>query len=190
MVRQTAGWAGQCGGTAELCLPMLPVDGRVTAAVLSCRFEKMVSGLYMGELVRLILVKMAKEGLLFEGRITPELLTKGKFETKHVSAIEKWVPIPFHPLRFTVALNVSFPASLFCFVGRCAALGVAAILQRRCRAAMWGAPADSLCPPPQDFSIFLCWKELWKPTSLCSYRVCAVLPLTLLAKTQKLLPCS
>ncbi|CAM9177363.1 unnamed protein product, partial [Lampetra planeri] len=52
-------------------------------------FEKMVSGMYMGELVRLILVKMAREGLLFEGRITPELLTKGKFETKHVSAIEK-----------------------------------------------------------------------------------------------------
>uniref|UniRef100_UPI003AB02106 hexokinase-1-like isoform X6 n=1 Tax=Centroberyx gerrardi TaxID=166262 RepID=UPI003AB02106 len=52
-------------------------------------FEKMASGMYMGELVRLILVKMAKEGLLFEGRITPELLTKGKIETKHVSAIEK-----------------------------------------------------------------------------------------------------
>uniref|UniRef100_A0A7N6BQI6 Hexokinase-2 n=1 Tax=Anabas testudineus TaxID=64144 RepID=A0A7N6BQI6_ANATE len=52
-------------------------------------FEKMVSGMYMGELVRLILVKMAREGLLFEGRITPELLTKGKIETKHVSAIEK-----------------------------------------------------------------------------------------------------
>ncbi|XP_074152655.1 hexokinase-1 isoform X2 [Sminthopsis crassicaudata] len=52
-------------------------------------FEKMVSGMYMGELVRLIIVKMAKGGLLFEGRITPELLTKGKFETKHVSAIEK-----------------------------------------------------------------------------------------------------
>uniref|UniRef100_A0A4W4E9Z2 hexokinase n=1 Tax=Electrophorus electricus TaxID=8005 RepID=A0A4W4E9Z2_ELEEL len=52
-------------------------------------FEKMVSGMYMGELVRLILVKMAKEGLLFEGRITPELLTRGKFETKHLSAIEK-----------------------------------------------------------------------------------------------------
>ncbi|XP_056616952.1 hexokinase-1 [Triplophysa dalaica] len=52
-------------------------------------FEKMVSGMYMGELVRLILVKMAKEGLLFEGRITPELLTRGTIETKHVSAIEK-----------------------------------------------------------------------------------------------------
>lgn len=49
----------------------------------------MVSGMYMGELVRLILVKMAREGLLFEGRITPELLTKGKFETKYISAIEK-----------------------------------------------------------------------------------------------------
>uniref|UniRef100_A0A8C5KZG8 Hexokinase-2 n=1 Tax=Jaculus jaculus TaxID=51337 RepID=A0A8C5KZG8_JACJA len=52
-------------------------------------FEKMVSGLYLGELVRLILVKMAKEGLLFEGRITPELLTRGKFNTSDVSAIEK-----------------------------------------------------------------------------------------------------
>uniref|UniRef100_G3U5D8 hexokinase n=1 Tax=Loxodonta africana TaxID=9785 RepID=G3U5D8_LOXAF len=51
-------------------------------------FEKMVSGMYIGELVRLILVKMAKEGLLFEGRITPELLTKGKFNTSDVSAIE------------------------------------------------------------------------------------------------------
>lgn len=49
----------------------------------------MVSGLYLGELVRLILVKMAKEGLLFEGRITPELLTRGKFNTSDVSAIEK-----------------------------------------------------------------------------------------------------
>lgn len=55
------------------------------------RFEKMVSGMYMGELVRLILVKMAREGLLFEGRITPELLTRGKIETKHISAIEKYV---------------------------------------------------------------------------------------------------
>lgn len=54
----------------------------------SCRFEKMVSGMYMGELVRLILVKMAKESLLFEGRITPELLTRGKFTTSDVSAIE------------------------------------------------------------------------------------------------------
>lgn len=53
------------------------------------RFEKMISGMYMGELVRLILVKMAKEGLLFGGRLTPDLLTRGHFETRFVSAIEK-----------------------------------------------------------------------------------------------------
>ncbi|XP_072916298.1 hexokinase-2 [Hemitrygon akajei] len=52
-------------------------------------FEKMISGMYMGELVRIILVKMAKDGLLFGGKITPELLIKGHFETKYVSAIEK-----------------------------------------------------------------------------------------------------
>uniref|UniRef100_A0A8C0IHI4 Hexokinase-2 n=1 Tax=Bubo bubo TaxID=30461 RepID=A0A8C0IHI4_BUBBB len=52
-------------------------------------FEKMISGMYMGELVRLILVKMAKEGLLFGGNLTPDLLTTGHFETRYVSAIEK-----------------------------------------------------------------------------------------------------
>nr|XP_033803895.1 hexokinase-2 isoform X2 [Geotrypetes seraphini] len=52
-------------------------------------FEKMISGMYMGELVRLILVKMAKEELLFAGRVTAELLTTGHFETGFVSAIEQ-----------------------------------------------------------------------------------------------------
>uniref|UniRef100_A0A493TSX6 Phosphotransferase n=1 Tax=Anas platyrhynchos platyrhynchos TaxID=8840 RepID=A0A493TSX6_ANAPP len=40
-------------------------------------FEKMISGMYMGELVRLILVKMAKEGLLFRGKLTSDLRTTG-----------------------------------------------------------------------------------------------------------------
>ncbi|XP_028915043.1 hexokinase HKDC1 [Ornithorhynchus anatinus] len=52
-------------------------------------FEKMISGLYLGELVRLILLKMAKEGLLFGGRTSTALLTKGKIETQHVAAMEK-----------------------------------------------------------------------------------------------------
>ncbi|KAL2092192.1 hypothetical protein ACEWY4_011990 [Coilia grayii] len=51
-------------------------------------FEKMISGMYMGELVRLILVKMAKDGLLFQGNTTPELLNTGQFQTSFVSAIE------------------------------------------------------------------------------------------------------
>ncbi|XP_029916093.1 hexokinase-2 isoform X1 [Myripristis murdjan] len=51
-------------------------------------FEKMISGMYMGELVRLILVKMAKEKLLFQGQTTPDLLTTGHFITSYVFAIE------------------------------------------------------------------------------------------------------
>ncbi|XP_026066335.1 hexokinase-2-like [Carassius auratus] len=51
-------------------------------------FEKMISGMYMGELVRLILVKMAKEDLLFQGHITPDLLTTGHFQTAFISDIE------------------------------------------------------------------------------------------------------
>ncbi|KAE8614927.1 hypothetical protein XENTR_v10008351 [Xenopus tropicalis] len=51
-------------------------------------FDKLVSGMYMGEIVRLILVKLANQGLLFDGTTTQALLSKGCFETKHVSAIE------------------------------------------------------------------------------------------------------
>uniref|UniRef100_G3PIF2 Hexokinase-2 n=1 Tax=Gasterosteus aculeatus aculeatus TaxID=481459 RepID=G3PIF2_GASAC len=51
-------------------------------------FEKMVSGLYMGELVRLILLRMTKEQLLFQGKTTPQLLTTGSFNTSHIFAIE------------------------------------------------------------------------------------------------------
>lgn len=48
----------------------------------------MVSGLYMGELVRLILVKMAKEQLLFKGRSTAALLTTGSFQTSYIYTID------------------------------------------------------------------------------------------------------
>ncbi|XP_064882828.1 hexokinase-2-like isoform X2 [Oncorhynchus nerka] len=51
-------------------------------------FEKMISGMYMGELVRLILVKMAKEDMVFQGHTTPDLVTNGQLQTSFVSAIE------------------------------------------------------------------------------------------------------
>ncbi|KAM4852087.1 hexokinase HKDC1 [Thomomys bottae] len=53
-------------------------------------FEKMISGLYLGELVRIILLKMAKAGLLFGGEKSSALHTKGKIETQHVAAMEKY----------------------------------------------------------------------------------------------------
>ncbi|KAJ4947108.1 hypothetical protein JOQ06_009149 [Pogonophryne albipinna] len=52
--------------------------------------EKMVSGMYLGELVRLVLLKMAKLGLLFEGQVSDALRTKGKITTAHVAAMEEY----------------------------------------------------------------------------------------------------
>lgn len=51
-------------------------------------FEKMISGMYMGELVRLLLVKFTKDGLLFGGKGNDHLYKRGNFFTKYVSEIE------------------------------------------------------------------------------------------------------
>ncbi|XP_068586362.1 hexokinase HKDC1-like isoform X1 [Cebidichthys violaceus] len=52
--------------------------------------EKMVSGMYLGELVRLVVLKMAKLGLLFEGHVSVALRTKGTITTEHVAAMEEY----------------------------------------------------------------------------------------------------
>lgn len=52
-------------------------------------FEKMISGMYMGELTRLVLEKLVNDGLLFGGKCPSDLRKKGKFFTKYVSEIEK-----------------------------------------------------------------------------------------------------
>lgn len=54
-----------------------------------CRFEKMISGMYLGEIVRNILIDFTKRGLLFRGRISERLKTRGIFETKFLSQIER-----------------------------------------------------------------------------------------------------
>jgi len=51
-------------------------------------FEKMISGMYMGEIVRLVLCNLTEQGALFNGRKSPALSTYGKFETSFVSQIE------------------------------------------------------------------------------------------------------
>ncbi|XP_058809472.1 hexokinase type 2 [Phymastichus coffea] len=51
-------------------------------------FEKMISGMYMGELARLVLEKLTNEGSLFNGKCSCELKKRGKFFTKYVSEIE------------------------------------------------------------------------------------------------------
>ncbi|KAL6113233.1 hkdc1 [Pungitius sinensis] len=52
--------------------------------------EKMVGGMYLGELVRLVVLKMAKLGLLFKGHVSNALRTKGTVTTEHVAAMEEY----------------------------------------------------------------------------------------------------
>lgn len=56
--------------------------------VLHHRFEKMISGMYMGELVRCILYRLTSDGLLFCGRKTEKLSTVHSIDTSFVSMVE------------------------------------------------------------------------------------------------------
>lgn len=52
-------------------------------------YEKLISGKYMGELVRLVLMKLANEELLLNGEASELLKTRGSFETRFVSQVER-----------------------------------------------------------------------------------------------------
>lgn len=51
----------------------------------------MFAGKFLGELVRNVLVKLIREGLLFDGRASETLLTQQTFTTADVSAFETYV---------------------------------------------------------------------------------------------------
>lgn len=55
----------------------------------------MISGMYMGELARLAMVRFTKEKLLFGGVGSDALFTRGQFFTKYVSEIETDKPGQF-----------------------------------------------------------------------------------------------
>ncbi|NWZ24206.1 HXK2 protein, partial [Asarcornis scutulata] len=52
------------------------------------RFEKLISGMYLGEIVRHILLAMVDKQLLFRGKPSLKLQTKDIFQTKFLSTIE------------------------------------------------------------------------------------------------------
>ncbi|TRY92847.1 hypothetical protein DNTS_015602 [Danionella cerebrum] len=52
-------------------------------------YEKLIGGKYMGELVRLVVLKLVNENLLFNGEASDQLKTRGAFETRFVSQIER-----------------------------------------------------------------------------------------------------
>ncbi|GBL91582.1 Hexokinase-1 [Araneus ventricosus] len=51
-------------------------------------FEKMISGMYMGEIVRRIVCQLASEGQVFENKLSEKFKTPYKFKSKYVSYIE------------------------------------------------------------------------------------------------------
>jgi hexokinase len=51
-------------------------------------FEKMVSGMYLGELVRLIVVDYAHRGVLFAGQVTYLMEQRFAFDTKYMTEID------------------------------------------------------------------------------------------------------
>ncbi|VDP01153.1 unnamed protein product [Soboliphyme baturini] len=50
-------------------------------------FDKLVGGMYLGELVRLVIEKLVKSGLLFQGVGSSQLFTIGSFPAKYISEI-------------------------------------------------------------------------------------------------------
>lgn len=49
----------------------------------------MISGMYMGEVTRLVLAQLTREGLLFDGMGPEMLFEPGQFFTKYLSEIER-----------------------------------------------------------------------------------------------------
>ena len=50
----------------------------------------MISGMYMGELVRLVLCELTMKGLLFNRQLSEQLFEPQRFYTKYISEIEKY----------------------------------------------------------------------------------------------------
>lgn len=57
--------------------------------VKSFTFEKYISGNYLGEIVRVVLVRLVKRGLLFGGYLANSMSRSGSFSSAMVSRIEE-----------------------------------------------------------------------------------------------------
>ncbi|XP_014663810.1 PREDICTED: hexokinase-2-like [Priapulus caudatus] len=138
-------------------------------------YEKMISGMYMGEVARQVLVKLVEEKLLFSGELSEELSTRGNFYTKYISEIESDPPGDYTNVKQVLEeLDITNYTDEDCQVIRetcevvssrasylCAA-GLAALLQKINRDevsdALWTAPRinrPQLVDPVMKFHIQL-----------------------------------
>ncbi|NWQ84408.1 HXK4 Glucokinase, partial [Columbina picui] len=82
---------GAFGASGELDEFLLEYDRVVDETSLNPGqqlYEKIIGGKYMGEIVRLVLLRLVDENLLFNGAASEKLKTRGSFETRFVSQIE------------------------------------------------------------------------------------------------------
>jgi hexokinase len=73
-------------------LPFTPYDlqlDRDSAHPKEQRFEKMISGFYLGEIVRLVVLDLISTGELFSGCSSNVLQTQNSIDTSHLSRIER-----------------------------------------------------------------------------------------------------
>ena len=65
----------------------------------TCSYEKMISGKYLGEIVRLALKSLIKSSSLFSGKSSAKFDTFEEFESKYVSDIERGCVIVDHTYK-------------------------------------------------------------------------------------------
>lgn len=71
-------------------LPVLPFDNQVDRESIRPRnhaFEKMISGMYLGEISRFVILSLVDRLLLFQGYSSPKLNSQYAFDTAYMSAI-------------------------------------------------------------------------------------------------------
>ncbi|KAL4104931.1 hypothetical protein QTP88_020207 [Uroleucon formosanum] len=78
------------------------------------RFEKMISGMYMGEIVRLAIVDLANQNKLFEGRLSEQMNTKGAFDTSFVSDIESDTDNFKNTMKVLSEMGINDPSLVDC----------------------------------------------------------------------------
>ncbi|KAL3307608.1 hypothetical protein Ciccas_013875, partial [Cichlidogyrus casuarinus] len=74
-------------------------------------FEKLCSGSYLGELVRVVLVSLAEQNLLFRGYV-PEVLSKpNSFLTKYITETERDPPHLFYSTQYMLSEDLKVPVA-------------------------------------------------------------------------------
>lgn len=100
-------------------------------------YEKLIGGKYMGELARLVLLKLVNEDLLFNGEASDLLKTRGAFETRFVSQIESDTGDRKQIYNILSSLGI-LPSELDCDIVRLACESVSTRAAHMCAAGLAG----------------------------------------------------